>query len=262
MPEVTRRLAELRAPEVAEFVGPDSIVIQPLGAIEQHGAHLPFNTDLVTAEAAASALVAQFGDIYDLWLLPSLNVSKSNEHDWAPGTLSLSARTLLSVVEDVADSVANLGVRKFVFLNGHGGNSSLLNVACREIRLRNGLATFLVHPMVPPDQGGASALDERGMGIHGGFLETSLMLYLAPDNVRMDLAEANVPDLDTDHVRFGGPVTFGWASNDFGSGGIIGDPTAATREVGAAEFESIIDSLGRAMGEIARFEYPAKPVVT
>jgi len=254
---VTRRLHELRHPEVAERIGPGSIIIQPIGAVEQHGAHLPLNTDLVVAEAAASALVERHGDQHDLWLLPTISASKSNEHAWAAGTLWLSARTLLTVVEDIAASVAATEARRFVFLNGHGGNSSLLNVACRELRLSHGLATFLVHPMVPPDQGGESAANERGMGIHGGHLETSLMLALEPDLVRMDLATANLPDLDTRHVRFGGPVTFGWRSDDFGPSGIIGDPTSATAEIGAAVFEEIVATLGEIMGEVSEFDLPA-----
>ncbi|MFP5330771.1 MAG: creatininase family protein, partial [Acidimicrobiia bacterium] len=124
-----------------------------------------------------------------------------------------------------------------------------------EVRLNTGLKTFLAHPMVPPDQGGESAESERGMGIHGGFLETSLMLHLAPDLVRMDLAEPNVPDIDNRHVRFGGPVTFGWTSDDFGSGGQIGDPTGATAETGSRVFERTVAVLAEAMAEVRDFDF-------
>jgi creatinine amidohydrolase len=182
-------------------------------------------------------------------------MTKSNEHAWAPGTVWLSARTLLAVVEDIGRSVATLPARKLVFLNGHGGNSSLLNVACRELRLAHGLMTFLAHPMVPPDQGGPSVDSERGMGVHGGFLETSLMLHLAPELVRMDLASAAVPELDNRHVRFGGPISFGWLSNDFGDG-VIGDPTGATAEIGASAFAAVVESLAEAIAEVAAFEFP------
>jgi creatinine amidohydrolase len=250
-------LEHLRLPEVAERITDRSILIQPVGAIEQHGPHLPLNTDLVVPERAAEALAAEAGEELDLWLLPSLAVSKSNEHAWAPGTMWLSARTLLSVVEDLGRSLATLAARKLVFLNGHGGNSALLNVACRELRLQHGWMTFLAHPMVPPDQGGASAESEGGMGIHGGHLETSLMLHLAPDLVRMDLATPNVPELGTEQVRFGGPVTFGWLSSDFGEDGHIGDPTGATAEIGAQVFDRIVTTLVAAMREVAGFELPA-----
>lgn len=253
-----RHLEELRLPEIEERLSATSILVQPLGAIEQHGSHLPFNTDLVIPTAVADEVITRFGEELDLWLLPPLAVTKSNEHAWAPGTLWLSARTLLSVIEDLGRSLTTLPTRKLVFLNGHGGNSALLNVACRELRLQHGWLTFLAHPMVPPDQGGESAPTEGGMGIHGGFLETSLMLHLAPDLVRMDLATPNVPALANRHVRFGGPVTFGWLSNDFGREGHIGDPTGATADTGRQIFDQIVTTLGDALREVALFQLPAR----
>jgi creatinine amidohydrolase len=250
------RLEELRAPEVAERLSERSIVIQPIGAIEQHGPHLPLNTDLIVPQRVAEDVVDAHGDDLDLWLLPPLAVSRSNEHAWAPGTVWLSARTMLSVVEDIGKAVAVLPSRRLVFLNGHGGNSALLNVACREIRLATGLLTFLAHPMVPPDQGGESAESERAMGVHGGYLETSLMLHLAPQLVKMDLAVPRVPHIDNRHVRFGGPVTFGWTSDDFGPDGVIGDPTGATAEAGERVFARTVDVLAAALSEIETFDLP------
>jgi len=237
---------------------PESILIQPLGAIEQHGPHLPLATDLIIAEATANAVVERFGDALDLWLLPPLAYTKSNEHAWAPGTIWLSATTLLSVIDDIARSLATLPARRLVFLNGHGGNSSLLNVACREIRLKYGLLTFLAHPSVPPDQGGRAEVDELGMGIHGGKAETSVLLHLRDDLVDMSRAHANIPRslASNKHVRFGGTVSFGWLSNDFGPDGHIGDPTGASAEYGARRFAAAVDNLGEALAEISRFHFP------
>ena len=125
----TRHLADLRAPQVAELIGPDSVLVQPLGAIEQHGPHLPFSTDYVIAGEVAEAVVQERGDELDLWLLPALAYTKSNEHAWSAGTVWLSATTLLAVLDDIGRSLATLPAKRVVFLNGHGGNSSLLNVA-------------------------------------------------------------------------------------------------------------------------------------
>ena len=254
---MTRRLAELRAPEVATRLTPDSIAIQPIGAIEQHGPHLPLGTDIIAAEAAAEAVVERFGDQLDLWLLPSLAYGKSNEHHWAPGTIWLNADTLARVLDDIGRSIAMTPIRRLVFLNGHGGNSSLLNVACREIRLAHGLMTFLAHPSVPADQGGASTQEEMGMGIHSGLGETSRLLHLRPDLVDMATAERHVPEwlAANRHVRFGGTVTFGWLSADFDGSGVIGDPTGANAELGAQQWEAAIAALGEAFAEIARFDY-------
>lgn len=233
--------------------------MQPLGAVEQHGPHLPFDTDLLIADRVATAAVERIGAELDVWLLPPLAYTKSNEHAWSPGTIWLSASTLLAVLDDVGRCVAATGARKLVFFNGHGGNSALVGVANREIRLAHGLMTFLAHPGVPPDQGGTSGAGELGMGIHGGTDETSLMLYLAPHLVDMGAARRNVPDAlaGNRHVRFGGPVGFGWLSNDFGPDGHIGDPTTATAEAGAALFAGAVDAFCEALAEIAHFELPA-----
>jgi len=255
---VTRRLAELRAPQIAEHLSERSIVVQPLGAIEQHGPHLPFDTDLVVATEVAEAAVAERGDELDAWLLPPLAYTKSNEHAWSAGTIWLSATTLLAVLDDIGRSVATLSARKLVFVNGHGGNSALLNVANRELRLKYGLMTFLAHPGFPVDQGGTAPAAELGMGVHGGTDETSLMLHLRPDRVDMTAATRNVPDwlATNEQVRFGGRVSFGWLSNDFGPDGHIGDPTAATAERGKELLEGAVRGLGEALAEIAAFQLP------
>jgi creatinine amidohydrolase len=243
---------------LAQRIGPASILVQPLGAIEQHGPHLPFNTDLLIADRVAAAAVDRVGADLDVWLLPSLAYTKSNEHAWSAGTIWLSATTLLAVLDDIGRCVATTPARRLVFFNGHGGNSALVGVANREIRLAHGLMTFLAHPGVPPDQGGVSAADEFGMGIHGGTDETSLMLHLAPDLVDMGAASRNVPEslVANEYVRFGGPVGFGWLSNDFGHDGHIGDPTTATAERGEVLFDAAVDAFCGALAEVASFELP------
>ncbi|HAQ24137.1 MAG TPA: creatininase [Acidimicrobiaceae bacterium] len=252
------RLEDLRGPEVAETLGPDSVVVLPIGAIEQHGPHLPLSVDTVIAEEVASAVLAAVGDDVDLWLLPTLEVSKSDEHTWLPGTLSLSGDTLSRVLDDLARCVAATRARRLVFLNGHGGNSSLLSTACRDVRLAHGLLTFLVHPFVPPASGGPSTEEEFGFGIHGGLQETALFAYLRPDEVEMRLAVRNVPEWMADNrwIRFGGPVQFGWTTRDFGVDGHVGDPTGATVELGEQLFGEVVEALADQMREIALFEFP------
>lgn len=255
---MTRQLADLRAPQIAEALTPESIVVQPLGAVEQHGPHLPFNTDWLIATRVAEAGVAQAAaEGVDVWLLPALAYTKSNEHAWSAGTIWLSADTLLRVLDDIGRCVATTAARRLVFFNGHGGNSALVGVANREVRLAHGLMTFLAHPSVPPDQGGASAAGEFGMGVHGGLDETSLMLHLAPDQVDMSLASRNIPEhlADNRYVRFGGKVGFGWLSDDFGPDGHIGDPTGADAEIGRQLFDAAVEAFAGALTEIAEFRF-------
>jgi creatinine amidohydrolase len=234
-----------------------SILVQPLGAIEQHGPHLPLSTDSVVATAVAEAAVAAVGDDLDVWLLPTLEYTKSNEHAWSAGTVWLSATTLLAVLDDLGRCIASTPAQRLVFLNGHGGNSALLNVANRELRLAHGLRTFLAHPGMPADQGGTSPASELGMGVHGGTDETSIMLHLAPHLVDMSLAERRVPEKIAlnQYVRFGGRVSFGWLSNDFFPDGYVGDPTAATAELGKQLFDGAVRGFCEALREISTFDF-------
>ena len=253
----SRHLANLRAPELPSALTKDSIIVLPLGAIEQHGPHLPLNTDFVVADEVSKAAVETVGEETNAWLLPTLPFTKSNEHAWSAGTMWLSATTLMAVLDDIARSVASTSARKLLFINGHGGNSALTAMMNREIRLKWGLQTFLAHPHMPADQGGSSAESELGMGVHGGMDETSVMLHLRPELVDMSVAVRRVPEkmAQNEHVRFGGKVAFGGLSNDFFADGHIGDPTGATAEIGSRMFDSAVSSLSGALREISTFDF-------
>ena len=257
---MTRRLADLRAPEVADALTPSSVLLQPVGAIEQHGPHLPLSTDLLIADALAEAVVEARGDELDLWVLPPLAYTKSNEHAWAPGTIWLSAQTMLSVLDDLGRCVATLPTKRLAFLNGHGGNTALLAVANRELRVTHGLMTFLLHPSQPRDSGGAAedGDDELGMGVHAGRDETSVVLHLRPELVDMALAERSVPEAMASRarVKFGGDVAFGWSSDDLAASGVVGDPTLASAERGAKLWAGMVQSAGDALAEVAAFTFP------
>lgn len=252
-----RHFAELSGPAAGE-VAPGLVAIQPIGAIEHHGPHLPLITDALVAQAVAEAVVDAAPEL-PLVVLPVLSYALSSEHLWAPGTVSLSAETLLKVLDDVGASLARAGIERLVFLNGHGGNSALLRVACRELRVRHGLMTFLAHPSLPVDQGGEARHEEKGYAVHGSADETSMVMYLRPDLVDLSLAERSLPDwLDEfRQVGFGADVTFAWTSQDVMPSGVIGDPTGASAEAGRALFEAAVERLAAAMAEVARFDFPA-----
>jgi len=252
-----RRYEDLTGPDIAERISPDSILLLPVGAIEQHGPHLPLAVDHVIADETASALTDEVGDDLDVWQLPTLSISKSNEHAWSPGTLWYSAETLLAMLRDLGRCLATTGAERLVILNGHGGNTTLLATALRELRVEFGLKTFLVHPSVPPAYGGTAPEHELGMGIHGGLNETSIFMHLRPDLVDLSMVERKVPEAlaDNDYVKFGGPVMFGWLSNDFDPDGYIGDPTGADAELGKRLFEANVAHLADQMAEIKTFDF-------
>jgi len=234
---------ELTAPEVADL-SPDGVAVLPIGAIDQHGPHLPLITDLLVAESLARDATDAWGDAHDLWLLPSLACTKSNERAWAPGTLWLSATTMMAVVDDLGRSVAKTPLGKLVFLNGHAGNSALLEVCARELRLNYGLATFVMDPCVPPPADGGL--------VHGGRNETSVMLHLRPDLVDLTRVRRNVPDQPATYkrIKLGETVQLGWLSDGFGTDA---DPTLASAEHGKVIYEGMLATAGEALGEIASF---------
>lgn len=260
----THRLVELSGPAAAAALGPGSVLVQPVGSIEHHGPHLPLASDLLVADALATAAVdtaAAAGQ--DVWLLPALAYTKSDEHAWAPGTIWLDAQTLLQTLSCLGESLAATPARRLVFLNGHGGNTALLQVACRELRRRSGLQTFLMPTTGWPSAraSGAGGDDdpgaEAGLGIHGGHDETSLVLHLRPDLVHLELAARHVPEHlgALTHLGFHSkPVTFGWLSEDFGPAGVIGDPTGASAARGERLFADAVSAVVDALGEIAAFD--------
>ena len=254
---MSRRFEDLTVPVIASEISSSSILLLPVGAVEQHGPHLPLSVDHVIAHETATAVVDECGDELDVWQLPTISISKSNEHAWSPGTLYLSPETLLAMLRDIGRSITPTGAERLVLLNGHGGNTTHLETALRELRLEFGLKTFLMHPALPPAYGGSSTENELGMGIHGGLDETSVFMHLRPDQVQLEKAARRVPEAlhKNTHVKFGGSVSFGWLSNDFNPDGYIGDPTGATAERGKQLFERSISTLSEAMEEVKTFDF-------
>jgi creatinine amidohydrolase len=248
---VSRRLDELAGPALASTLTADSIVVLPTGSIEHHGPHLPLATDLLMADILAERIVdGAVAAGLDAWLLPALSYTKSDEHAWAPGTIWLGAQTLLDTVVAIGRGVAATPARTLVFYNGHGGNVALLQVALRELRVQFGLRTFFMNVAVPAGE------TEHGFGIHGGHGETSLLMHLRPDLVDLtDAVDATPAHLARfERIGFAGaPVQFGWTSDDFGTGGVIGDPTGASAAYGAQLATHLVADGIASLAEIARF---------
>jgi len=251
-----RDLVLLSGPAASAALTEESILVLPTGAIEHHGPHLPLATDFLMADLIARAIVERAAAAgRDAWLLPALAYTKSDEHEWAPGTMWLTWDTLMQTVVDIGRSVAATPAKTIVFFNGHGGNVALLQVALRELRRRFGLRTFLMGIGIPAGDG-VDGPDEHGFGIHGGHGETSVLMHLRPDLVDVRLAERWVPEhlAVFEQIKFtGGAVSFGWLSNDFGPSGVVGDPTAATADWGKTLVDRAVANGVAALAEIAAF---------
>lgn len=219
----------------AEFQGIDPervIAVLPTAAIEQHGPHLPVGTDTIIAEGMLDALRRTCPADLDVRILPIQAVGKSNEHIHAPGTLTLPAEVALQAWVQIGLSVARAGVRKIVIVNSHGGNLDLISILSRELRVRAGMLAVKCqwgnfgHPEdMYPDH-------ERAYGIHGGDVETSLMLAFRPETVDMEQAEDFISTAEHTVLQPIGPISYGWVSSDLNPAGTVGNAAAATADKG------------------------------
>jgi creatinine amidohydrolase len=224
-----------------------------MGSTEQHGPHLPLDTDTVLAEAFTGRIVARWGERHDLWQLPAVPVGLSREHDWAPGTLSHSVAAMAALLRELArDIVGALPAHQLLIVNGHGGNRGILEAMGRELAGDFGLNLCSIHlgAMMSPVQDGG--LPE----IHAGRDETSVMLALAPERVDRDkmCALRASPGGDVARRLILDPATsWPWSSNDrrFAHEGVIGDAAAATAEHGEAIVQRVVEAVGAVLGQLA-----------
>jgi creatinine amidohydrolase len=255
----TRKLVELTGPAVGAGFTDDTIVVVGTGAIEHHGPHLPLVTDYLLADEIGTAAVAQAAaEGLDVWQLPTLAYTKSDEHSWAPGTVWLDWDTMYRTCLEIGRAVALMGAGSLVFCNGHGGNTALLQVVIREIRKQHGLRTFSMPSLIRAPAPAGEDADEEGLGIHGGAAETSIIRYLRPDLVDMEQADRWVPAhfAELDYIGFNGmPVSFGWLSNDFGTPGVVGDASKASVEFGQVLYEASVAQAAASLHEIGRFRH-------
>ena len=250
----SRYLPDLSWTDVRDLAKEIGVVVLPIGAIEQHGPHLPTATDALLAEQITKLALERLPDHAKVWRLPVQSYGKSNEHLGFEGTISLRAETLMAVVTDIAVSVAASGFRRLCFVNAHGGNSALLAMMAREIRVATGLMVFNTFTNAgAPDPIEIPALEAK-YGIHANDWETSLMLHLRPDLVQMDKAVKEYPTLEGDVGLTSGAAVAAWLTRDWSISGVFGDATLATAERGAARLEVSVVALARVLEEISRFE--------
>jgi creatinine amidohydrolase len=246
--------ADLTAMDFAALDRANAVAILPIGAVEQHGPHLPLSVDRDLAWAVLTrALPLIRGDLTVL-ALPVQAIGKSTEHEAWAGTLSLSGDTLLRVLKDIAASVHRAGISRLLIVNGHGGNRAILDLACRDLRSEFGLITAHVAWDDLSEAEDVVGEAEAGNGLHAGDVETSAMLAAHPELVRMDRAESfGSAHLDWQrvHPNLGlgmAPLRPGWLMGDLNPKGAIGNAAAAT----AAKGELLLDTAARKLAGLIR----------
>jgi creatinine amidohydrolase len=238
---------------------PQTVAILPLGATEQHGPHLPPETDWIIAQSLADRLQQALPSNTETVFLPVEKIGYSPEHLDFPGTQSLEYDEAVNRWTGIGGHLARNNLRKLLLLNAHGGNSPLLSIVATELRCRHNMlcvATSWTRFGLPE---GIFDQSEIAAGIHGGAVETSIMLALRPDLVDCD-AMMNFSNFQTELIkqnvflRAYGPHSFGWKIQDLNSKGVVGNAKLANAGKGEAILDHCVAGLVRLVAEMAQFD--------
>src|SRR5215212_3772818 len=249
------RLARLSWREVAELDRDRTVAVLPTAAVEQHGPHLPLDTDAFLCTRVVEEAGARARSDGPVLVAPTLAFGSSEHHMAFAGTLTLTAETFSAVVSELLGSLLRHGFRRLLVVNGHGGNSALVREAVQQL---TGRAQVLAASVDYWALARATADDVRdsppGGMAHACEFETSLMLHLRPESVRRELVQREIPEPRFAQERVDlvspGPVTAGWQTHRLSSSGVLGAPDLATAEKGERLFEACVDGLAGLIAEL------------
>ncbi|NIC43018.1 creatininase family protein [Aquabacterium sp. A08] len=255
-----------------DFAGLDparTVAVLPLAATEQHGPHLPLSVDADLLDGVLDAAAPHLPDDCPVWVLPPQVVGLSPEHQRFPGTLTLGLDTLVHLWCDLGASVARAGVRKLLLFNSHGGHTGAMDVVGRELRSRHDLLVYSSSwfnlPLLDEhgqDLNARISADEHRFGIHGGQVETAMMLALHPERVRMDRARDFASTSRDRSRRYpvlgnGRSAKLAWQTQDYNAQGAVGNAAAADATLGRA----LVDAAGRSLAQLLQ-EFSQLPLST
>lgn len=259
MSNKSRFWADLTTQDFARLIksgeSAQTIAVLPVAATEQHGPHLPLCVDTALVDGVVAAALPKLAPALKVLFLPTQAVGLSPEHAAFAGTLTLKAETILRLWTDIGESVAAAGIKKLLIFNSHGGQVSVMDLAARDLRARLGLlvysASWFTLPLLDEngqDVSGLFSAEEHRFGIHGGAIETSMMLALQPSLVEMAQAQ-NFASTAQDRAQSlsilgnGKSAKLGWQMQDYNPAGAVGNAAAASLEKGRA----LLDAAGRGL---------------
>src|SRR6202167_3013210 len=227
----------IRWPEIAPAEAARWIAVLPLAATEQHGPHLPVGTDVMIAQAYLTRVRELLAATIPATFLPLQPVGISTEHIDYPGTLTLPTEVALQSWMALGTSVARAGIKKLVMVTSHGGNSAAMSLVAQDLRARYGLLVVSTGWARFGAPGGLFTAEELRHGIHGGAVETSIMLARYPEQVRNEAIANFRPasiamEKDYRWLAAHRPAPFAWQAQDLHSSGAAGDATLASAEKG------------------------------
>lgn len=250
---------DIRWPELAGVERARWIAVLPLAATEQHGPHLPLETDILIAQAYLARVRERLPNTLPVTFLPVERIGISTEHTDFPGTLTLAPETALRNWMALGESVARAGVKKLVIVTSHGGNSAAMSLVAQELRARHHLL------VVTTAWGRLSAAEtlfpaeEVEHGIHGGAVETSIMLARYSAQVNREAVADFRPSTiamkkDFRWLSAQRPAPFAWQIQDLHPSGAVGDATQASAEKGERLIDQGATAFCELLGEVDRFD--------
>ena len=251
--------ADYTSSELAHWAASGAIAVIPVAAIEQHGPHLPVSVDTRIIDGVVLRISDQLHGTTSappVLFLPTIQYGKSNEHAQFPGTITLSAKTLIAVWTEVGECIAASGFKKILFFNSHGGQAGIMDVVARDLRAQLNVIAMHCNWYALGLPKGMYSDHEQRFGVHGGDVETSMMMALDAGHVQHDKianfksSSEALLDAGYTQLQVSPAAKIAWQTQDLNPAGAVGNASLATALKGQATIDFVADQFIGVLREI------------